>query len=49
MASRTGDPEHKVMLAKMAETWESLAKNRLERQERMQRIAALDGSKSDNS
>ncbi len=49
MASRTANPEHKAMLGRMAETWENLAKDRLERQERKQRIAALDGLAVDDT
>ena len=42
LASATSDPEHKAMLATMAETWETLAQQREAYVERKKRIAALD-------
>ena len=42
LAAGTSNPEHKAMLAKMAETWEGLARERKERLERQKRIAALE-------
>jgi hypothetical protein len=41
LAARTSNPEHKAMLTKMAETWESLARERIERIARNERIAAI--------
>ena len=41
-AAGTSNPEHKAMLAKMAETWESLVRERTERLARNERIAALE-------
>jgi hypothetical protein len=43
LAARTPDPEHKQMLATMAETWENLAKQREALVARKARIAALEG------
>ena len=45
LAAGTSNPEHKVMLAKMAETWEGLARERKERLERQKRIAALEAGR----
>jgi len=42
LASRAGDPEHKSMLATMAETWETLAQQREALVARKARIAALE-------
>ncbi len=43
MVRRTANPDHKAMLAKMAETWENLAKEREVHVARKQRIATLEG------
>ncbi len=43
MVRRTANPDHKAMLAKMAGTWENLAKEREVHVARKQRIAALEG------
>ena len=42
LAGRSLDPEHKVALIKMAETWENLAKEREALVARKERIAALE-------
>lgn len=42
MAARASNDEHKAMLAKMADTWESLAQEREEKIAREQRLAALE-------
>ncbi len=42
LAAGTANPEHKAMLANMAETWESLARERIDRLARQERIAALE-------
>lgn len=42
LAASVQNPEHKAMLAKMAETWESLAKDREEMMARKRRIAVLE-------
>ena len=44
LARTAVSPEHKVMLEKMAQTWESLARDRLERIARTQRIARWDSA-----
>ena len=44
LATGTSNPEHRAALLKMAETWESLAQQRVERLERQARIAALERS-----
>jgi chromosome segregation ATPase len=42
LAAGTQNPEHKAMLMKMAETWETLAADREEHIARQGRIAALE-------
>jgi hypothetical protein len=42
LARTAVSPEHKAMLKKMAQTWESLARDRVQRIERARRIAGLE-------
>ena len=42
LARTAVSPEHKAMLEKMAQTWESLARDRLERLARTHRISQLE-------
>lgn len=49
LASRTLNPEHKAMLARMAATWENLAKQREDYVARQQRITRLEASSSDDA
>ncbi|HTM61814.1 MAG TPA: hypothetical protein VL199_15790 [Burkholderiales bacterium] len=49
LAARTRDPEHKVLLAEMAETWETLARQREALLARKMRIAALEMPKDEPS
>jgi hypothetical protein len=46
LASRASDPDHKSMLASMAETWETLAQQREALLARKARIAALEPQRS---
>jgi hypothetical protein len=49
LAARTRDPEHKMLLAEMAETWETLARQREALLARKMRIAALEMPKDEPS
>jgi hypothetical protein len=42
MGRRAREPDHKTMLAEMAETWDNLAGQRQEHLARLKRIAALE-------
>lgn len=49
MATKASTEEHRQMLLKMVDTWESLARDRLEQIARQKRIVSLDSALSDGS